>query len=229
MSYDSATINDPRKHLNTPMGIHRLLREPYDDREIFTNVANLVTYCKSGAFYDGQRVSLMIGDKSMADMHMINFTMRVKSDCNSAYPIMDHECGRLHVEKIGSNYYVLVYHYNPVSGAMFDAGRKTLDYREEGMQYSILELLNLFDLSTNNTHSFYYKYGNPDRASFTALSTASEASMVFDPITNRGKGNLILNFTSGASATIIPSSKGDYIQWLYIQADDYVKLAGGVF
>ena len=54
-------MNESSKHLSTPMGIHRLLKEPYDDREVFTSIDNLKEYCRNGACYDGQRVACIIG------------------------------------------------------------------------------------------------------------------------------------------------------------------------
>lgn len=35
---------------------HRLYKQPIDDMEVFKNIKDLMTYCRSGAWYNGQRV-----------------------------------------------------------------------------------------------------------------------------------------------------------------------------
>ena len=45
--------------LDTAMSYHRLKRAPLDDMEVFSNLRDLMDYCKDGARYDGQRVVVL--------------------------------------------------------------------------------------------------------------------------------------------------------------------------
>ena len=68
-------------YLDTPVGIHRLMRAPYDDREVFDNVDNLLAYCRDGAFYSGQKVAVKF------PTYIQNYTIFVGG--GKAYPIIE--------------------------------------------------------------------------------------------------------------------------------------------
>ena len=132
-------MNEIEKHLSTPMGIHRLLREPYDDREIFTSMKDLNKYCKSGARYDGQRVGCIIGDSHFFDRYVQNFTI------SKGFPIIEFDGSEL-IPDNPNAYDVLVYYNNPkiVTNSMYKSTKSNLNYLENPFQFSILDLLLAF-------------------------------------------------------------------------------------
>lgn len=134
-------MNESNKHLSTPMGIHRLLREPYDDREVFTSVTDMVEYCKNGARYNGQKISCVIDNNINGgeyDSYVLNFNVV------NNFPILDLPTGELYSKEItingSTNRYVLIYNYNPIatnSGIMIDIGngRKIIQGIQIGTKY----------------------------------------------------------------------------------------------
>ena len=73
-------MNEPKYHVSTPIGIHRLRKEPFDDREIFSNISDLINYCKYGANYNGQKVSCIFNQNN--NKYLLNFII------NNGYPIL---------------------------------------------------------------------------------------------------------------------------------------------
>ena len=55
-------MNEPNKHFDTPFGVHRLMKEPYDDREIFLNISDFINYInnKNNNIYSGQTGRIVI-------------------------------------------------------------------------------------------------------------------------------------------------------------------------
>lgn len=99
-------MNESIYHRSTPIGIHRLKKEPFDDREIFTDISNMLYYCKHGARYDGQKISCILGEnntKYIQDFIIIN-----------DYPILQFKNIEHTVIKDNDKYYILIYHYNPI-------------------------------------------------------------------------------------------------------------------
>lgn len=149
-------MNEVERHLSTPMGIHRLLKEPYDDREIFTSMKDLNKYCKSGARYDGQRVGCIIGDEDHFDKYIQKFTI------NKDFPIIEFDVSELITD--GSNSCdILVYYNNPIvnSSAMYNSSKSNLNYLENPFKFSIFDLLLAFqenDCSKLDNTQIYYSF-----------------------------------------------------------------------
>ena len=64
-------MNESKYHVSTPIGIHRLKKEPFDDREIFSNISDLIDYCKHGASYNGQKVLCIFNQND--NEYLLNF------------------------------------------------------------------------------------------------------------------------------------------------------------
>lgn len=100
-------------HLSTPIGVHRLLKKPYDDSEIFYNTSDFINYLKNGAGYDGQIVKVLIGkyddnieeeDKPLYTTHPYMQQFMIHND--SAIPIIKNNILN------NSNNSILIYNHN---------------------------------------------------------------------------------------------------------------------
>lgn len=160
-------MNEVKKHLSTPMGIHRVLREPYDDREVFESVYDLIKYCKTGARYDGQRVTLKTNTKIGNFGVVANFTIF------NDYPILELPSGQLITEDIKvngiTNKYVLVYYYNPMMLKQkemvlnnYFVGNNLTNYLTYSINnpfmYSLMEILDIFRINFNEQNYDHYNF-----------------------------------------------------------------------
>lgn len=225
-------MNDPKYHLSTPMGIHRVNMEPYDDREIFLSMESLLEYCKNGARYNGQCVGCIIGDENAG--YIQNFTI------NNSYPIIDFNSGELITHKTNKNY-ALVYYYNPAydDSAMFDSSLSHLNYLSNAFHYSILELLDAFRSSIDSDLSFLVERTDLS----TGITKTSSWSQTFHPIrehdTTITESVYIKYVPDSISAAlwgventekynIIPKIPENIITAIYIYCPGYINAAKGV-
>jgi hypothetical protein len=83
-------MNEPSKHFDTPFGVHRLMKEPYDDREIFENFSALESYLNSTTnnSYTGQRGRVLLHQTSTS-IPNIDYTSYIDFTIIDGYPIFD--------------------------------------------------------------------------------------------------------------------------------------------
>lgn len=145
-------MNESSKHLSTPMGIHRLLKEPYDDREVFTSIDNLKEYCRNGACYDGQRVACIIGTPNkggyIQDFVIYNKMAIAKFNNGEIITYNDPTYG---IDKS----YMLIYEdehsYTTMPLTHDPTTKDHLNYLNSSPSgYSIMELIKLFEYYNNN-------------------------------------------------------------------------------
>lgn len=146
-------MNEPSKHLSTPMGIHRLLKEPYDDREVFTSIDDLKEYCRNGACYNGQRVACIIGSANKGGyiQDFIIYNKMAIAKFNNSEIIT---CNEIPYAS-DSNSYMLIYednHTYTTSPLIHNSSTKShLNYLNSAPSgYSIMELIKLFEYYDNN-------------------------------------------------------------------------------
>lgn len=168
-------MNETKYHLSTPMGIHRLMREPYDDREIFSNMDDLYAYCKEGARYTGQKVGCILGSRA-SDIYVQNFT--IVND----FPVPDLKNGEhifLPAGPIpnGENGYVDIAYpailvYRCGRGRTF-ARKSHCNYLYDPNAYSLLNILDAF--RDSEKYNFIIKVETPDdgKEYFTHISNIS--------------------------------------------------------
>lgn len=92
--------NNSYRYNSTGVGIHRVTRQPFDDKTVFYNPIDLLIYSKAGARYDGQQASLIYNNKQ------INVII------NRDQPILKFNNIEYYT-KHNDEYYVLLYYYNP--------------------------------------------------------------------------------------------------------------------
>lgn len=239
---DINVINDVKMHLNTPMGIHRLMREPYDDREIFESMDALTTYCKTGAFYEGQRVAARIGSRGAAGSYIQNFTLKVDYSKKFAWPIINSNNGFTHIIKsftgIFPGKYILVYYYNPLGGIMYDNTNITHDYYGDAFKFSVLDLLpamseygatgNVSEYLTNKYLFKYLEYIPSYKYNIPADTSDSYQNLDY-PFAAVGAAKDTTNFAfSCAGKDVIPKTAGTKIQQLWVHANRYIEMLGRV-
>ena len=239
-------MNETKYHLSTPMGIHRLMREPYDDREIFSNMDDLYAYCKEGARYTGQKVGCILGS-SASDIYVQNFT--IVND----FPVPDLKNGEhifLPAGSIpnGENGYVDIAYpailvYRCGRGRIF-ARKSHCNYLYDPNAYSLLNILDAF--RDSEKYNFIIKVETPDdgKEYFTHISNISYDFLVttqnasidspFGIYRNAASSNIA--FASCVCygedyektvVSIIPyrASLNTTVE-LYLIADNYVKCLG---
>jgi hypothetical protein len=240
----SPIINDPKKHLSTPMGIHRLYREPYDDREVFRNMNDLMIYCKGGARYDGQRVSCIIGKYNESDNDLVeedDDTYIQNFIIHNGYPIIQFNHGQHYYKFITTDStnkitdaYLLVYYYNSISGKMYNENKKNHNYLNDGMQYSILDLIQAVNGTTSNNYTFHYETFDPSIDNYDNLPSIQMNTFITGelsvgaPTSEDYAYGLKITNTSNNTTTIdiIPKEKVSIVQRLYVKATEYLKAAG---
>lgn len=132
-------MNESKYHISTPMGIHRLKKEPFDDKEIFTDLSYLLYYCKYGARYDGQKISYVF--KQNNNTYIQNFII------NNNYPILQIPNIEQKIIKDDNtnDYYILIYHHNPIDfEELSSSDLKPLYNITNPNLFSIIGLLDIF-------------------------------------------------------------------------------------
>ena len=151
-------------HLSTPIGVHRLLKKPYDDSEIFYNTENFITYLKNGAGYNGQIVKVLIGkyDDSIRPLEYIThpYMQQFIIHNDSAIPIIKNNI------LDASNNNILIYnHNNKLSpNSHIDNNYKYAHYVFDNAFYfsllndGMLDILNFNKSIDEDSKYFYFKY-----------------------------------------------------------------------
>lgn len=140
-------MNEDKYHLSTPMGIHRVMKEPYDDREVFESMNDLWDYCKNGARYNGQKVACIIGTPGENKGYVQNFTI-----CQD-FPIINLNNGEIVIDKDKG---ILVYNYNAFAlndddKIMCDDDKTHYNYLSNPNKFSILSLIKAFKECNQDT------------------------------------------------------------------------------
>ena len=96
----------PMDYLPTPVGFHRVYKAPLDDGEVFNSNTDLLTYCNTGAGYEGQVVTVKYSD------YVQPYVLK-KCTAAKLVPILLMDSGNELVFKtINDNVYALVYSAN---------------------------------------------------------------------------------------------------------------------
>lgn len=248
-------MNEGKYHLSTPIGIHRVMKEPYDDREVFESIDDLWDYCKNGTRYNGQKVACIIGTPGTGKGYIQNFTI-----CQD-FPLIDIPNGETIIDKDKG---ILIYNYNPfvLSGndkVMYDSNKTHYNYLNNPSKFSIISLLKTFRSSTSTWYTFtiveYRITGDYDILNFemmaagledviygnSTLATHIYANADDNPIptvqvkfTKNLNNNSVFHIEYGPEDrtptneyNIIPkiSTEGTCIR-MYVKASDYVKAMG---
>lgn len=123
----------PRTYYNsTAKGIHRVSCRPYDDKILFTNIIDLLIYCKAGARYNGQQASLLFNNNQI-DI-IINNNQPILKFNNIEY-----------YKKYNNKYYALLYYFNPYfnnnTGFIYDEASISINNPN---RFNIINLLDVF-------------------------------------------------------------------------------------
>lgn len=172
-------MNEGIYHLSTPIGIHRVMKEPYDDREIFESMDDLWDYCKNGARYDGQKVACILGAAGTGK-YIQNFTI------NNSCPIINLQNGE-HIistgptSSSGINDSILIYNYNPFAlndsadKRMFNSYKGHYNYLDNPSKFSIFSLIKAFrPSSTYNKYTLIIKEYTTDDITSTEVTIGAD-------------------------------------------------------
>ncbi len=130
------------KSYNSPVARHRLMKAPLDDSEVYTSMASLMDYCKSGTAYDGQRVAV--------NLKYFNQEFVLRSDNNgNVIPLLHIPENELQWKLVNSDHFVMVYYYNR-SGKTFSISDR-FTYTEDPFAWAIMEFLPIFKEDDNYT------------------------------------------------------------------------------
>ena len=233
-------------HLSTPIGIHRVMKEPYDDREIFESIDDLWDYCKNGTRYNGQKVACIIGTPGNGKGYVQNFTI-----CRD-FPLIDIPNGETIIDKDKG---ILIYNYNPfvLSGndkVMYDSNKSHYNYLNNPSKFSIISLLKTFRSNTSTQYTFtivkYRSTGDYNILNFQMMAAGLEDIIYGNStLATHEYGNVHVEFAKnlnncvfhikhgpvGGTPTneynIIPKiSTEDACIRIYVKANDYVRAMG---
>ena len=132
------------RYNSTGVGIHRVTRQPFDDKMVFYNPIDLLIYSKAGARYNGQQASLIYNNK------------QIDVIINNDQPILKFNNIEYYT-KYENKYYVLLYYYNPFfndyvngSGNDSDMYYNIMNYKDNTIsidnpnRFNIINLMNIF-------------------------------------------------------------------------------------
>lgn len=131
--------NNSYRYNSTGVGIHRVTKQPFDDKTVFYNPIDLLIYSKAGARYDGQQASLIYNNKQI-DV-IINHDQPILKFNNIEY-----------YTKYENKYYVLLYYYNPFFNDILDRDMYSniMKYEDNTIsidnpnRFNIINLMNIF-------------------------------------------------------------------------------------
>lgn len=133
--------------LDTAMSYHRLMRNPLDDREVFTSLRDLMDYCDNGARYNGQRVVVI--DNQTVTEYVINDNI----------PIIDMKGNEPIFKSItfsgdsSASHGLLIYENN--LGGTWDK-TDTFTFNDGKLSlFKQLEIFRILDASGNKSYKFY--------------------------------------------------------------------------
>lgn len=141
-------MNNSKLHISTPMGIHRVMKEPYDDREIFESIDDLMNYCWNGARYNGQKISCIMGSEGSNGYYIQNFTI------NNDFPIADFPNGEIVIKYFSNVPYIMIYCCSSKQ-IMYNKNKEHFNYLSNPSLYSILSLCKTF--TTKDQPKYYFK------------------------------------------------------------------------
>ena len=199
--------------LNTPMSYHRVNKIPLDDSSVFNSTADLMSYCKSGAWYNGQKVAVNL------KYYTQTYTIR------DSVPIIDLPPG-MEWQTItkGSDIYALVYYHN-TNKVYTTPDLYTL--LKDPFQFIFMDSIAVF--KDNNSLTFFIEKDVNGAVTSTSITQAE------DPLTiTSGTGKLYVT-PSGSAAFMVGWSGGilmprsdasGSIVRIYVKATKYFKAMG---
>jgi hypothetical protein len=198
--------------LNTPLSYHRVNKIPLDDSEVFTSMANLMTYCKSGAWYNGQRVAVNF------KYYTQTYTIR------NGTPIIDLPNGNEWVVRTeGSDKYVMVYYHN--TDEVYSISDKFSDVSNP-FKFIFMDSIAAFE---DSGYSFILEVGS------TKHSWTQQNNPIDEQVTITKNGTSVNKISKAPSSTngyietnvsnifLMPRSTNSNIMRLYVKATKYLK------
>lgn len=197
--------------LDTAMSYHRLKRSPLDDREVFTNLRDLMDYCKDGARYNGQRVVVMATDG--------NHQYPIEYCIVDNIPLIDMRGSEPIFKTIGfsgdasATHGMLIYEHN-----MGEIWRQNQVFCFDEANFCLLnqiEIFRILDAAGNKTFKFYIE--RTTRGTDTVFTATWNQS--YNPYID-GKSNSI-SVSSGATITKMSyNNTASSTSWLYTNNSD---------
>lgn len=210
---------------DTPVGIHRLNKMPYDDQEVFYGVRSLLEYIKSGTAYVGQTcIVRILSDQNKPDSTYYEQKVTLKQgDGNKIIPVLELFPGYEFIHKNLNNHeYGLVYYYN--GGKKFSNIKENIR-SEDSLAWAMLPQASLIAGSDEKidylleTETYQYEFIQPN---FVSNEVIIASGGVVAGIGSRAT-NKAYYPTSNGSIYIMPKKKEDILIKLWVQCDDYIK------
>lgn len=208
---------------DTPVGFHRVNKMPLDDREVFDNTADLLTYIRSGAAYQGQRCLVKLPYYEQP-------VILKKGKGSVLMPIIETPPGYEWVTKEYNNdKYALIYYYN--GGAPF--GNVNQQVRlTDGLAWSFLPQAGLI-AGTEENINYMLEYFDTEehiftfvQANFCTSEVALPSSTAINRISSKSNNNGFFT-TSDDDIVIMPRRvDNDRIVRLWVKCNDYNAAIG---
>lgn len=201
--------------LNTPKSYHRVNKIPLDDSDVFASVADLMTYCKSGAWYNGQRVAVNL--KYYTQMYTIR----------NGIPIIDLPSGNewfIHTD--GSDKYVMVYYHNTTNGVYSVADKFTDTY--SAFKFIFMDSIGVFEdsgysfiLNVDGTTHKWIQTNNP----IDSQESITVSGTTVNKISKNPSGANGFIETNVSDIILMPKASNTKIIQLFVKATKYLKEA----
>lgn len=219
------------KSYNSPVARHRLMAAPLDDSEVYSSMADLMTYCKSGTAYNGQKVAV--------NLKYFTQDFIIRSDSNgNMIPLIQLDGDKLQWKTVSGNHFALVYYYNRSNKTFSLTDRFT--YTEDPFAWSILDMIDIFKVSGDNFtfrlemddyahHESVYNLTQKNPINVSGPTPSSASANVTSMGKNTSNANGIIT-TQNRNIFLFPknlTSQGSkYIVRLWVQANNYFEALG---
>lgn len=201
--------------LNTPKSYHRVNKIPLDDSDVFASVADLMAYCKSGAWYNGQRVAVNL--KYYTQMYTIR----------NGIPIIDLPSGNEWVIRTkDSDKYLLVYYHN--TDDVYSMADKFTDVYSP-FKFIFMDSIGVFEDSGFSfilnvdgiTDHVWTQTNNP----IDSQESITKSGTTVNKISKNPSGSNGYIETNVSDIILMPKAKNTRVIQLFVKATKYLKEA----
>ncbi len=208
---------------DTPTGIHRLNKMPFDDKEIFESITDLFTYINNGAAYQGQ--------KCLVKLPYFEQDVILKQGRGSKLvPVFNMPSGYSWItQKRDNDLYALIYYYN--GGSVFTNKNEQVRITDS-FAWGLLPHAGLIAGSdTNIPYLLEYNDGTEHSTTFTQANFCTQSVAIPTGATAINRISSTENSkcffpTANENIMIMPKIESNIIVRLWVKCNDYDAALG---
>ena len=233
--------------LSSPIAYHRLMKSPLDDSEIFTSVTDLMTYCSSGAWYEGQKVSVTVSNGAQYHYQIHNGVPLIIPS-KTWEPVWVNISDYTEETSDGGSHGMLIYHWNDYAGTKYVDSASVATLIEDPDYFSISDTVSVFktngnfyfmtriiqrNASTETVYTYLHSQDKDPVEEYSSITNPTQTSAICNPTTLKRLPTSTVNGVRCASSYIrilpltLSTYSKNYIVKVYAISDEYYEAWGG--